>query len=99
MSLHADQKNYHEVCANYLTHSAISSIDSGKGSWFEKKSSINKLPSPQEKTSLTVSLVSKRYMRGVAEMQFSSLFVQISTIAPVCLVRFGEENCEIIDVI
>ena len=32
MSLHAGQKNYHEVCANYLSHSAISSIDSGKGS-------------------------------------------------------------------
>ena len=31
MSLHAGQKNYHEVCANYLSHSAISSIDSGKG--------------------------------------------------------------------
>ena len=30
-------------------------------------------------TSLTVSLVSKRYMRGVAEMKFSSLFVRIST--------------------
>ena len=44
------------------------------------------------------SLVSKRYMRGVAEMKFSSLFVQISTIAPVCLVRFREENGEIIDV-
>ena len=29
------------------------------------------------KTSLTVSLVSKRYMRGVAEMKFSSLFVRI----------------------
>ena len=28
-------------------------------------------------TSLTVSLVSKRYMRGVAEMKFSSLFVRI----------------------
>ena len=32
MSLHAGQKNYQEVCANYLSHSAISSIDSGKGS-------------------------------------------------------------------
>ena len=32
MSLHAGQKNYHEVCINYLSHSAISSIDSGKGS-------------------------------------------------------------------
>ena len=50
-------------------------------------------------TSLTVSLVSKRYMRGVAEIKFSRLFVQISTIAPVCLVRFGEENGKIIDVI
>ena len=30
--VHAGQKNYHEVCANYLLHSAISSIDSGKGS-------------------------------------------------------------------
>ena len=49
--------------------------------------------------SLTVSLVSKCYMRGVAEMKFSSWFVQISTLAPVCLVRFGEENGEIIDVI
>ena len=32
MSLHAGQESYHEVCANYLSHSAISSIDSGKGS-------------------------------------------------------------------
>ena len=32
MSLHAGQKNYHEVCTNYLSHSAISSIDSEKGS-------------------------------------------------------------------
>ena len=32
MSLHAGEKNYHEVCANCLSHSAISSIDSGKGS-------------------------------------------------------------------
>ena len=32
MSLHTVQKNYHEVCANHLLHSAISSIDSGKGS-------------------------------------------------------------------
>ena len=31
-------------------------------------------------------------------MNFSSLFVQISTIAPVCLVRFGEGNGENIDV-
>ena len=31
MSLHTGQKNYHEVCTNYLSHSAISSIDSGKG--------------------------------------------------------------------
>ena len=31
MSLHAGQKNYQKVCANYLSHSAISSIDSGKG--------------------------------------------------------------------
>ena len=30
-----------------------------------------------KQTSLTVSLVSKRYMRGVAEMKFSSLFVRI----------------------
>ena len=37
-------------------------------------------------------------MRDVGEMKFSSLFVQISTIAPVCLVRFGEKNGEIIDV-
>ena len=32
MSLHGGQKYYHEVCANYLSHSAISSIVSGKGS-------------------------------------------------------------------
>ena len=37
-------------------------------------------------------------MRGVAEMKFSSLFVQISTLAAVCLVRFGEKNDEIINV-
>ena len=49
-------------------------------------------------TSLTVSLVSKRYMRGVVELKFSRLFVKISTIALVCLVLFGEENGEIIDV-
>ena len=36
MSLHAGQKNSHEVCANYLSHSAISSIDSGKGSLLDK---------------------------------------------------------------
>ena len=30
-------------------------------------------------TSLTVSLVSKRYIRGIAEMKLSSLFVRIST--------------------
>ena len=30
MSLHGGQKYYHEVCANYLSHSAISSIVSGK---------------------------------------------------------------------
>ena len=29
MSQYSGQKNYHEVCANYLSHSAISSIDSG----------------------------------------------------------------------
>ena len=34
MSLHAGQKNHHEVYANYLSHSAISSIDSGKGSMY-----------------------------------------------------------------
>ena len=28
MSLHTGQKNYNEVCANYLWHSALSSIDS-----------------------------------------------------------------------
>ena len=33
MSLHVGQNNYHEVCAKYLSHFAISSIDSGKGSW------------------------------------------------------------------
>ena len=33
MSLHAGQKNYHEVCTNYLLHSAISSTDSAKGSY------------------------------------------------------------------
>ena len=32
MSLHAGQKDYHEVCTNYLSHSAISLIDCGKGS-------------------------------------------------------------------
>ena len=32
MSLHGDQKYYHEVRTNYLSHSAISSIVSGKGS-------------------------------------------------------------------
>ena len=32
MSLHAGQKNDHEVCTIYLLHSAISSIDCGKGS-------------------------------------------------------------------
>ena len=32
MSLHGGQKYYHEVCVNYLSHSAISSIVSGKGS-------------------------------------------------------------------
>ena len=32
MSLHGGQKYYHEVCTNYLSHSAISSIVSGKGS-------------------------------------------------------------------
>ena len=37
MSLYAGQKNYQEVCANYLWHSAISSIDSGKGSRFQYK--------------------------------------------------------------
>ena len=31
MSLHGGQKYYHEVCANYLSYSAISSIVSGKG--------------------------------------------------------------------
>ena len=35
MSLHAGQKDYHEVCTNYLSHSAISSIDCGKGSRLE----------------------------------------------------------------
>ena len=30
MSLHGGQKYYHEVCGNYLSHSAISSIVSGK---------------------------------------------------------------------
>ena len=34
MSLHAGQENYHEVRANFLSHSAISSFDSGKGSLF-----------------------------------------------------------------
>ena len=37
MSLYAGQKNYHKVCANYLLHSAISSIDCGKGSLFHTK--------------------------------------------------------------
>ena len=38
MSLHGGQKYYHEVCANYLSHSAISSIVSGKGSmWHNGK--------------------------------------------------------------
>ena len=32
MSLHGGQKYYHEVCTNYLSHSAILSIVSGKGS-------------------------------------------------------------------
>ena len=32
MSLHGGQKYYHEVCANYLLYSAISSSVSGKGS-------------------------------------------------------------------
>ena len=32
MSRHAGQKNYHEVCTIYLSHSAISSVDCGKGS-------------------------------------------------------------------
>ena len=32
MSLHGGQKYYHEVCTNYLSHSAISSIVSGMGS-------------------------------------------------------------------
>ena len=32
MSLHAGQKNYHEVCPIFLLHSAILSIDCGKGS-------------------------------------------------------------------
>ena len=33
MSLHGGQKYCHEVCAKYLSHSAISSIVSGKGSF------------------------------------------------------------------
>ena len=32
MSLHGGQKYYHKVCANYLSHSAILSIVSEKGS-------------------------------------------------------------------
>ena len=32
MSLHAGLRDYHEVCTNHLSHSAISSIDCGKGS-------------------------------------------------------------------
>ena len=32
MSLRVGQKYYHKVCANYLSYSSISSIDSGKGS-------------------------------------------------------------------
>ena len=32
MCMHGGQKNHQEVCANDLSHSAISSIDSGKGS-------------------------------------------------------------------
>ena len=32
MSLHRGQKYYHKVCANYLLHSAISSVVSRKGS-------------------------------------------------------------------
>ena len=33
MSLHVGQKYYHKVCANYLSYSSMSSIDSGKGSY------------------------------------------------------------------
>ena len=42
MSLHAGQKNYHEVCTIYLSYSAISSIDCGKGSMtpFQKQFAI-----------------------------------------------------------
>ena len=36
MSLHGGQKYNHEVCAKYLSHSAISSIVSGKGSQCEE---------------------------------------------------------------
>ena len=32
MSLEAGQTNYHEVCTIYLSHSAMSSNDCGKGS-------------------------------------------------------------------
>ena len=45
MSLHGGQKYYHEVCANYLLYSAISSIVSGKGSWspFQRQLTIIRL--------------------------------------------------------
>ena len=33
MSLQSLEKYYHEVCHNYSSHSAISAIVSGKGSW------------------------------------------------------------------
>ena len=36
-------------------------------------------------TSLTVSLVSKRCMRGVAEMKFSGLFVTLPVFFPLSL--------------
>ena len=35
MSLHGGQKYYHEMCANYLSYSAISSNVSGKGSMID----------------------------------------------------------------
>ena len=37
MYLHAGLKDYHVVCTNYLSHSAISSIDCGKGSMTNMK--------------------------------------------------------------
>ena len=67
MSLHGGQKYYHEVCTNYLSHSAISSIVSGKGSRRQSRSPFQRQLPILQNTINNCHTLRDNFPQGLAE--------------------------------